>query len=866
MLAPLQTASATKAPRSEIIPEGLSADEVLFQRQRFGQNVMAPATRHRFWGIVRGIATEPMFVLLVVTAGIYLIIGSYSEAYVLLAATAIVAGISLYQEARSDRALLALQQLAQPLARVRRAGQDVALPAAELVVGDILLVAEGEQVGADGVLLEAHDLEADESFLTGESLAVSKAAAGEQQLFAGSSVVGGTGVVQITAVGSQTRLGLIGGLISQVKTPPTPLQQQVRSFVRRMAMVGGVAFIVVWAYNWWESGSLAHGLLHGLTIAMAVLPEEIPVALSSFMALGAWRLMQQRLLTKQPQTVETLGSATVICVDKTGTLTQNRMALSQLYCPGQTGPIPFEEQKELPAPLSDLLATAMWASEPSPFDPMEQALHRAYTQTTSRDQRPAYRMVHEYPLGEKPPMMTHIFAHADGRLIVACKGAPEGIIARCQLPEAEKAQALAALTQLAAAGLRVLGVARCTDIPEVYPASQEDFAWEFKGLVAFTDPPKPTAAAVLRQLYEAGLQVKMITGDNALTAEAIAQQVGLRHKEPVLTGAEVMALEPAALEQQVGKVDLYARMFPEAKLRVIEALKANGQVVAMTGDGVNDGPALKAAHIGVAMGHRGTELARQAADLVLLDDDLGGMVTAISYGRRIYDNLKKAVQYIIAIHIPLILTVLVPSLLAWQYPVLLGPVHVIFLELIMGPTCSIIFENEPMEADTMQRPPRPATTTFLQLGELGGSLLQGLIIAAGVLGVAAYALMQGYSEPLTRTLTFTTLVLANVLLTLVSRSRHHTLRRSLHYHNPLLPAMLALTLVLLALCLTVPALQQLFQLQSLTWLQLVTCAGVAALSTGWFEVYKALRSPESKGMTNEPQQTTPTDHPATANK
>ncbi|MFC7670995.1 HAD-IC family P-type ATPase [Hymenobacter humi] len=324
---------------------------------------------------------------------------------------------------------------------------------------------------------------------------------------------------------------------------------------------------------------------------------------------------------------------------------------------------------------------------------------------------------------------------------------------------------------------------------------------------------------MLRQFYEAGLQVKMITGDNALTAAAIARQVGLRHPEPVLTGTEVLALDPTTLQQRVSEVDLYARMFPEAKLRVIEALKANGEVVAMTGDGVNDGPALKAAHIGVAMGKRGTELAREAAALVLRDDDLSDMVTAIAFGRKIYNNLKKAVQYIITIHIPLILTVLVPSLLAWQYAVLLGPVHVIFLELLMGPTCSIVFENEPMEAGTMQRPPRPATSSFLQLRELGVSIVQGLVVAAGVLGTAAYAIAQGYSETLTRTLTFSTLVLANVLLTLVSRSRGQTLRTTWRYHNPLLPAMLGLTLLLLALCLTVPALQEFFQLQSLTWPQ-----------------------------------------------
>ncbi|SNC66535.1 Ca2+-transporting ATPase [Hymenobacter gelipurpurascens] len=838
--------SAPESPRTTSLPAGLAPAEVQRQRQRFGPNILTSPNQHRLWSIIRGIVTEPMFVLLVLTAGVYLLIGSRSEAYVLLVATALVAGISFYQEARSDRALQALQQLTQPLARVWRSGQEAQIPAEEIVVDDILLVAEGEQVGADGLLLEAHDLQTDESFLTGESQPVTKAADGVQLLYAGSSVSGGTGVVRVSAVGSQTRLGLIGGLMQQVNTPPTPLQQQVRAFVRRMALVGATAFVMVWSYNWWESGSFVHGLLHGLTIAMAVLPEEIPVALSSFMALGAWRLMRQRILTKQPQTVETLGSATVICVDKTGTLTQNRMALSHLYCPTDAaGPQPFVLGQSLSSAASQLLETAMWASEPQPFDPMEQALHLAYAATAAHDERPAYTLVHEYPLGGHPPIMTHIFANAVGQRLVACKGAPEGIIARCHLPAAARAAALATLEELATTGLRVLGVAQCLVPPATYPADQEEFAWEFVGLVAFTDPPKPGTAAVLQQFYGAGLQVKMITGDNAVTAAAIARQIGLRHPEPVLSGAEVLQLSPAALRQRVPDVDLYARMFPEAKLRVVEALKANGAVVAMTGDGINDGPALKAAHIGVAMGQRGTELARQAAALILLDDELSGMVTAVGFGRKIYDNLKKAVQYIIAIHIPLILTVLVPSLLAWQYPVLLGPVHVILLELLMGPTCSIVFENEPMEADTLQRPPRVAASSFLQLRELGSSLVQGLVIAAGVLGVAAYAQSAGYSETLTRTLTFTTLLLANVLLTLVSRSRRHTLLTTLRYHNALLPLMLGLTLLLLALCLTIPALQQLFQLQPLTGRQLALCSAVALASTGWFEVYKALRHSQS---------------------
>ncbi|MBC6990542.1 cation-translocating P-type ATPase [Hymenobacter sp. BT491] len=826
----------------DTLPAGLASAEVLQQRQKFGSNTLAQPSRNGLLTSLRHVVAEPMFVLLVLTAGLYLLIGSRAEAYVLLGATALVAGISLYQEARSDRALQALQALTQPRARVRRAGEWAEVAASEIVVNDILVVAEGEQVAADGVLVQAHDLLTDESFLTGESMPVAKTADGKQQVFAGSAVTRGEAVARVTAVGDRTRLGRIGGLIQEVEAPATPLQRQISGFVRRMALVGAGAFVVVWGYNWWESGSLVHGLLHGLTLAMAVLPEEIPVALSAFMALGAWRLMRQGILTKQPQTVETLGSATVIGVDKTGTITQNRMTLSQLYCPGAEGAQVFEASS---APLTpaqaELLAAAMWASEPQPFDPMEQALHQAYAATATPDARLVYQLVHEYPLGGQPPMMTHVFADVAGHRIVAAKGAPEGIIARCQLAAPEQAAALAALQAMAVAGLRVLGVCVSTCKANSYPSTQEGFAWQFVGLVGFSDPPKASSAAVLRQFYEAGVAVKMITGDNAVTAAAIARQVGLHRPEPVLTGTDVMDLDEPTLRRRVGEVNLFARMFPEAKLRVIEALKTNGEVVAMTGDGVNDAPALKAAHIGVAMGRRGTELARQAAALVLLDDELTGMVTAIGFGRKIYHNLTKAVQYIIAIHIPLILAVLVPSVLSWRFPVLLGPVHVIFLELLMGPTCSIVFENEPMEPGTLQEPPRPVNATFLSLQELSGSLVQGLVVAVGVIGLGYYAQNQGYSEVLVRTLVFTTLVLANALLTLVSRSRTLTLRTTWRYTNPLLPAVVGFTLVLLALCLLVPALQHLFDLQSLTWRQLAVCAAVAAASTGWFEVYKAFK-------------------------
>ncbi|GAB3826008.1 cation-translocating P-type ATPase [Hymenobacter jeollabukensis] len=828
--------SSSAAP----LPAGLAPAEVTARRRQFGRNTLVRADRGSRWLLVRRLLTEPMFVLLLLTAGLYLLMGSRAEALTVLSATVLVVGISLYQEVRSDKALQALQTLTQPRARVRRAGEWAEVAADEVVVGDVLTVTEGEQVVADGTLLEAHDLLLDESFLTGESLPVAKAAGGGEALYAGSAVVRGGAVVEVTAVGEHTRLGRIGGLIRQVEAPPTPLQRQVAGFVRRMALVGGLAFVLVWAYHWWDSGSLSHGLLHGLTLAMAILPEEIPAALAAFMALGAWRLMRRGLLVKQPQTVETLGSATIICVDKTGTLTQNQMALTQLYCPGDAGPQPLAE---VPAPAQrELLSYAMWASEPQPFDPMEQALHRAYAAAAEVDLRPAFQLVHEYPLGGQPPLMTRVFAGAAGQRVVAAKGAPEGILARCALAPVDLVAAQAALQAMAAAGLRVLGVARSQCPPADYPATQEGFAWEFVGLVGFSDPPKASTAAVLRAFYGAGIEVKMITGDNALTALSIARQVGMRRPEPLLTGSEVLALDEATLRRRVREVNLYARMVPEAKLRVIEALKADGEVVAMTGDGVNDAPALKAAHIGVAMGRRGTELARQAAALVLLDAELTGMVTAVELGRRIYQNLQKAVLYIVAIHVPLVLAVLVPSLLAGRFPVLLGPVHVIFLELLMGPTCSIVFENEPTEAGTLQEPPRPLNQPFLAWAQLGEGVGQGLVVAVGVLGLAYYALHAGLGEGLARTLLFVTLVLANVLLTLVSRSRRHSLRSTWRYANALLPVALGLGLLLLAACLLWPTGRQLFQLVPLNGPQLALCAAVAVGTTVWFEAYKLWRN------------------------
>lgn len=443
---------------------------------------------------------------------------------------------------------------------------------------------------------------------------------------------------------------------------------------------------------------------------MSILPEEIPVAFTTFMALGAWRLMKMGIIVKRTQTIETLGSATVICTDKTGTITENKMELVSLYVQATNSyQIP---DKTLNEEGQKLLAMAMWSSEPVPFDPMETALHDTYGKLAATDLRTDFKLVHEYPLEGKPPMMTHVFENATGERIIAAKGAPEAIIALSGLSESEKTEILNAVNELAAKGYRILAVGQSMLSGDTYPEKQQELSFDFLGLVAFYDPPKANIRSVFESFYKAGIQVKIITGDNAATTQNIARQIGFKGAENVLLGDELVAMDEPTLQQKVMQTGIFARMFPEAKLKVVNALKAQGQIVAMTGDGVNDGPALKAAHIGIAMGKKGTEIAKQASSLILVDDDLARMVDAVAMGRKIYISLKNAIRYIISIHIPIILTVFIPLALGWIYPNIFTPVHIIFFELIMGPTCSIIYENEPMEKDLLLQKPRPFTDTF----------------------------------------------------------------------------------------------------------------------------------------------------------
>lgn len=828
-----------KSTRQLQAVQGLSDEAAAKSSIEYGSNILITKNAGSLVATIKEVVTEPMFLLLLVACTIYVVIGEFAEAITLGAALLLVAGISVYQAARSNRALSALRDLTQPKAQVWRNGALIAIPVEHIVVGDTVLVEEGQSIPADGKVQDSNDFGLDESILTGESVAVTKASG--DLVFAGTSTSSGSAQLTVTAVGGQTELGRIGQNIAAIPTEKTPLQLQINRFVIRMALIGLVAFVLVWGINYARSGDWLTALLFALTLAMAILPEEIPMAFSSFMALGAARLSRIGVLTKQPQTVESLGSATVICTDKTGTITQVGMTVRYLY-DGATETLMAIPDGLTALPDSSLrvLAYARWASENDPFDPMEHAIVVAFEAMSQSETADPYPMVQEYPLAGSPPMMTHVRKAPTGELVVAAKGALEHVLAVCH-PEPEVAGRIRSVTrQLTEDGYRVLGVAQGSYPSPDFPAEQDDFAWSFVGLVALENPPKPNAGAVVQAFSDAGIQVKMITGDYPETAQAIARQVGLPGADRFVTGQQIMAMDEASLRLEAARTTVFARMFPEAKLRVVEALKRNGEVVAMTGDGVNDGPALKAAHIGVAMGRRGTEVAKQAASLVLVNDDLGSMVEAIAQGRRIYQNLNKAVLYVVSIHIPIILTVAVPLLMDWKLANLFSPVHIIFLELVMGPTCSIAFENEPAEAGQMRRPPRRQTDTFLVGPELGRSIAQGLGIALAVLGVYFVAMQRGEAVEVVRTLVFSTLVVCNILLTLVNRSFTQSVFRTIRVPNRLLWLMLGLTFGLLLATLFFAPAQQLFGFVPVSIAAFGWCTLAALVGVGWIEVYKAI--------------------------
>ncbi|MDO8993950.1 MAG: HAD-IC family P-type ATPase, partial [Daejeonella sp.] len=724
----------------------------------------------------------------------------------------------------SDKEILSLLEvLTATKTKVIRDGEVKEIRSEEIVNGDFLVSEEGSLLAADGIIVHCNDFAVNEAMLTGESLAVSKNTNKDNNVvFQGTLAVSGLAVYEVTATGAESRAAQLAALAKNIKTEKPPLYKQILSFVKAMTLVGLICFILVLGINYYQTNQFLESLLSALTLAMSILPEEIPVAFTTFMALGAWKLSKTGILVKGLNTVETLGASTVICIDKTGTITENRMELTAVYI-YKTDEILTDKDLSEQKSMNEAAEFGMWASEPVPFDPMEIALHEFYKEHVKTDKRSGYKMIHEYPLGGQPPMMTHLFQNKQGNRIIAAKGAPEQIMEVSGLKEAEKEKITERIKELALKGYRILGVARTQFEGDSFPENQQDFKFTFIGLLAFYDPPKHNIENVFLQFYNAGISVKIITGDNALTTSTIAKQCGFRDAENTLEGKDLINMSDKEVLKAADTCNIFTRMFPEAKLRIIDALKQKGHVVAMTGDGVNDSLALKSAHIGIAMGKKGSEVARQASSLILIDDDLSHMVEAIAIGRRIYENLKKAIQYIISIHIPIILIVTVPLLLFWKYTNIFTPVHVIFLELIMGPTCSIIFENEPIEPDSMNKAPRKLSTSFFSFNELSMSIMQGLVITGVCLGLGYYYMENEHTIAEVRTIIYSTLILSNIFLTLSNRSFYYSVLTTIQYKNILIPLILSASLIILLLSIYFTPFQKIFQFVPLQAIDLSYC-------------------------------------------
>jgi Ca2+-transporting ATPase len=818
--------------------KGLSSEEVNARKK---DDIHKDSEQSEFFIILKETVLEPIFILLIASAGVYLLLGEFSEAIFLMSAVILVSAISFFQTYRSRKALSLLEVLTATKTKVIRNDEVIEIRSEEIVNGDFLVSEEGSLLAADGTIVHCNDFAVNEAMLTGESLAVSKNTNKDTNLvFQGTLAVSGLAVYEVTATGAESRAAQLAAIAKNIKTEKPPLYKQILSFVKSMTLVGLLCFLLVLGINFYQTNQFLESLLSALTLAMSILPEEIPVAFTTFMALGAWKLSKTGILVKGLNTVETLGASTVICIDKTGTITENRMELTAVYI-FKTDEILTEKELSKQKSLNEAAEFGMWASEPVPFDPMEIALHDFYKEHVKTDERPGYKMIHEYPLGGQPPMMTHLFENKQGNRIIAAKGAPEQIMEVSGLKKAEKGKITEKIKELALKGYRILGVARAQFEGNSFPENQQDFEFTFIGLLAFYDPPKHNMENVFKQFYNAGISVKIITGDNALTTSTIAKQCGFRDAENTLEGKDLINMSDEEVLKAAETCNIFTRMFPEAKLKIIDALKQKGHVVAMTGDGVNDSLALKSAHIGIAMGKKGSEVARQASSLILIDDDLSHMVEAIAIGRRIYENLKKAIQYIISIHIPIILIVTVPLLLFWKYTNIFTPVHVIFLELIMGPTCSIIFENEPIEPDSMNKAPRKLSTSFFSFNELSMSIIQGLVITGVCLGLGYYYMENEHTIAEVRTIIYSTLILSNIFLTLSNRSFYYSVLTTIQYKNILIPLILSASLIILLLSIYFTPFQNIFQFVPLQAIDLSYCLIAAFAGVMWIEIVKFIK-------------------------
>ncbi len=785
---------------------GITENKASELLKRYGFNELPSAKSKSVGRIAFEVIKEPMFILLISCGSVYLLLGDYLEGISLLCSVSVIIFISFYQHRKTENSLAALRQLSSPRALVIRNGTEKRIAGREVVPEDIIVLHEGDRVPADAILLECNHLSLDESLLTGESVPVIKSEESENKIYSGTLVVQGKGIAKVTSTGTNTQFGIIGTSLQSIEQDSTRLQREMKTLIRNLFIGGAVISIGVIAAFYFTRGNFLNSLLTGLSAAMAILPEEFPVVLTVFLALGAWRLSKNKVLTRKPSAIETLGSATVLCSDKTGTITQNKMEMAALYCNGKT--YSKQDFKSFEKNLSYLVKLLFNASSNKSIDPMEKAIVSEHEKLQIPMEK--FQLLKEYPLSKELFAMTRVLkSEKDKTIHIYCKGAPEVVFKLCRLSATDTDIYTKAVQEMAGKAYRVLAAAQSDWQNQELPEKQSDIHFRFAGLVAFEDPIRPEVPKAIKECNEAGIKVIMITGDYPATARCIAKQIGLQNDDNVLTGDELKSMSADDLQKKIKHTHVFARIVPEQKLQLIQALKANGEIVAMTGDGVNDAPALKAADIGVAMGMKGTDVAREASSLVLLDDNFASIVHAIHSGRRIFDNLQKAMSYILAIHIPIIGLVLLPAMFSWL-PILLTPLHIVFMELIIDPVCSIAFESEQEEESIMNRPPRKPDELFFGWRKILFSFLKGLMLLVMVLTIYFLSIKEGHSENEVRAIAFSSLIIGNVFLILTSLSDTRNFFSVILEKNIAVLLISVIAFAILLLTISIPLLQDIF--------------------------------------------------------
>jgi P-type Ca2+ transporter type 2C len=832
---------------------GLTASQVTDKLRTEGYNSLPSSRPKNIFTLALGVIKEPMFILLVACGSLYLVLGQLQEGLMLLGFVFVIMGIEFFQEKKTEKALDALKDMACPRALVIRNGKEIRIAGVEVVTEDLIVLQEGDRVPADATIIQSVNLLVDESLLTGESVSVRKSdwdgllkltQPGGDDLpfvYSGSMIVQGNGIARVTSIGVNTEIGKIGKALEGVKDEPTRLKKEMGSLVKKITVIATLLCLLVITGYTLTRGDLINGFLAGITLAMAVLPEEFPVILTVFMALGAWRMSKKKVLTRNPSAIETLGSATVLCTDKTGTLTQNKMTVSQLYNGKEFFVI--EKGKELNEEFHEIMEFGILSSQTNPFDPMEQAITgmgNMYLKGTEHIHK-SWEMIKEYSLSKELLAMSRVFSEKSTKQkIIATKGSPEAIFELCHLNADEKKRLSQAVEEMATGGLRVLGVARAGIKANNLPDIQHDFKFDFIGLIGLSDPIRKDVKQAVSECYKAGIRVIMITGDYPVTAQHIASEIGLENPETCMTGLELEAISEVELCRKIHGINVFARVLPEQKLKIVEALKRNGEIVAMTGDGVNDAPALKAANIGIAMGRKGTDVAREASSLVLMDDNFSSIVGAIRMGRRIFDNLQKSFGYIFAIHVPIAGLSLLPILVS-NLPIILWPVHIVFLELIIDPACSIIFEAEKEEVNVMNRPPKKIDEPFFGGGKILFSCLQGVGILIVTVAVYFISIYLAFDIKEVRAMAFTTLIISNIAVILTNRSWTDNIFTIIATPNKAVLWVVGGAVFFLALILNIPFFLDLFQFGKLSLVNIVICIVAGLTTILWFEIYKLVK-------------------------